>query len=704
MELQACDLWSNTLSDVERGCAPIVYKLLEFELVHEIFGRDPWRSGLLPDRYINDAKAFIAFTKVERFNFHFGPRSYDVPQQFRDNFDAMKAMCSVSSSTLCIASDRLRDNEDIVLAAFSGGRYSSASTDSIQYASVRLKANKQFISKCFVTCASKWKEYTTKIEFAKYAWLFHGGILNGMNFSVDDMRDFLNLLPPNDAGSAAIHFPATYFDDEIAVMELIKRLDSVQAEAIFRQCSKRVRSIKEVSKQIVQDIEEEDNEVDYDVMIEDILSQVQSKEITSFGAIPAWLRMDRDILSKALECGMLDSKDAILDFASGIKDDKDEGGNIWQRWEICCDDFKLYSMLPEDVQSDEDVAIALLEAGYNDYHSVLEKIPSLCQSKRAIKALLLINQYDFGYREYDLDEFIQDSPFLGDKELMILAANTNDNNLDLVEDHLFEDRDFVENIKSPWTISYSSDEFQMNNLDLVKKAIHKLDDFNTGDAEVWFDNIASEVWRDCSVIMAWLTRERDDRNQNEPGLLELLRRKDDANPFLGDEDIVSLSVKRRASDFQYASEELRSDDKFVLQLVRKTGRILHYVSRKSNCVSEDDAKILIAAISKCEGVLVDCFNVLKSSEDNVFLAALSAQIKEKLHLHKVFMDVFLCGVSMVDQHIIHPSLRSPLPMLNQGAETSTNLKKLISTYAGVPVGISYVEAKAAASSLERFGF
>ena len=48
MELQARDLWSNTLSDVERGCSPIVYKLLEFELVHEIFGRDPWRDGLLP--------------------------------------------------------------------------------------------------------------------------------------------------------------------------------------------------------------------------------------------------------------------------------------------------------------------------------------------------------------------------------------------------------------------------------------------------------------------------------------------------------------------------------------------------------------------------------------------------------------------------------------------------------------------------------
>ena len=117
-----------------------------------------------------------------------------------------------------------------------------------------------------------------------------------------------------------------------------------------------------------------------------------------------------------------------------------------------------------------------------------------------------------------------------------------------------------------------------------------------------------------------------------------------------------------------------------------------------------DYDIITAAIAKCDGNVIDCWNILKSDADTVYLTAFLQKMKTKLQGHDVFMKVFLMGVSKDDQHTIHPSLRSPLPMLNKGTETSIKLKKMIAEYAGVPIGQSYIETKGAIAALQRFGF
>jgi hypothetical protein len=88
-------------------------------------------------------------------------------------------------------------------------------------------------------------------------------------------------------------------------------------------------------------------------------------------------------------------------------------------------------------------------------------------------------------------------------------------------------------------------------------------------------------------------------------ILKLLHSIDEVHPFLNDKEIVSLSVRDDPSDFNYASKELRSDMTFVLQLVRATDRILEYADERLRY----DDEILIAAISKSEGTIVDCFNI-----------------------------------------------------------------------------------------------
>ena len=78
-------------------------------------------------------------------------------------------------------------------------------------------------------------------------------------------------------------------------------------------------------------------------------------------------------------------------------------------------------------------------------------------------------------------------------------------------------------------------------------------------------------------------------------------------------------------DLGAASEELRSDREFVLQLVRENGRILQYATKMKTTLPPYH---------------------IGSRRNSAFMKPLSS---------------FSAGVSVVDQHAIHPSRRSSLP-------------------------------------------
>ncbi len=705
--------WSNILTDVERNSSPIVYKLLEYSGSHYIFGSDPWKEDSfhrledLPDKFIDDANAFIAFTKDkgDEFFSNFG-RYYAVPEQFRDNPDVIKAICSVCCNSFRDATDRIKDDEDIAFAVCVGAHVSDM--EAIQFASKRLRSNKQFISKCIVESSKRWKEDKGSCGLDDvYEWLSWGIFIeydddkrcrcNNGSFTVRDMSDFLNLIPHNHMVDAALHYPPEFFDDEDAILELLKRIEGPTGRAsIFGRCSKSVKSKKEV-RDLIDPNDVQRIERDVDSEIADVVNQISAGQIKRFDAIPEAYRIVGDILSQAAQSGWFDSKDDCMAFTASIKEAKD----IWEdRHELWWEEyennwFELYSSLPEHLQTDEEICLKLLESGYPRYEEMLEKVPSLNRSKRALKAMLQIlgSEYD---RQPEEADFIRRSPFCGDKELMVLACNVESDNMNLVDESLFEERDFVERVSHSAAIARSSTEFQLNNLDLVEAAIEQL----SSNGEYLFEDISSEVWSVRSVVVAWVTRKKGWRHDNKRCILKLLCSIDEAHPFLNDKEIVSLSVRDDPSDFKYASFELRSDRTFVLQLVRATDRILEYADERLRY----DDEILIAAISESEGTIVDCFNILKYQGDKDHLHALSCRIHEKLQLHDVFMRDFLRGIAVSDQHTVPPRLRSPLPMLNQGAETSTRLKKLIAAYADVPICQSYIEMKATAASLNKFGF
>jgi len=733
-------LWLNILTDIEKESSVIVKKLLQYNNNHSLFHYRPWDTRPiyynegeiidLPAKFINDPNAFIAITKQDSFIQNNGRSSYDVPAQFQDNFDAMKAICSVSVYTLCKASDRLRDNEDLVFAVCFSKKAKGMEMEAIQYASDRLQSSKDFILKCFLeisTICHQNKDYR-KSEYIKlFDWMGYGhGIFckeddnqKSGNFSVQDMSEFLRVLPPNEAADAAEYYPDIFFENEDAILELMKRLDHPAAEKLYRlkaeklqQSLMKVREIvgPDIILQVVNENKEDEEEMR---TRENIISRISSSKITRFAEIPEKYLIDQSVLTKSIECGWFDAGlESFLSFTAAIKAAPGVWEERFESWDY--EECKLYSMLPEHLKKDKEVAIALLELGCDETDLMLENIPSLVNSKRAMMAMVQVTGEDVRRNggTCEPDHYLRQCPHRGDKELMVVALDMNSDNIELVNDELFEDRDFMERVGYPWAIAKSSDEFQMKNLDLVEKAMAHLNQFGVHHDD-WKKCISSKVWEDRSMVIKYLRNAKGWYGNRF--ILELLHDIDKAHPLLNDEEVVSLSTKARPSDLQYVHGDLRNDKSFILQFVREAERILQYVPGKFIREAERilhyvprkmryDFDIITAAISKSDGNIVDCFNILKSDGDAEYLTTFMHQTKKSLQLHDMYMQVFLMGASRDDQHTVHPSVRSPLPMLNQGAETSTKLKKMIASYAGVPIGQSFIEVKGAVAALERFGF
>ena len=731
---QTRDLWTNTLTDEEKESSVIVYKLLQYTHIHYIFGHNPWNYRStnqaqereledLPAKFRNDSQAFIAFTKQDNFRRHYGSVCYNVPEQFRDNFNVMKAICSVCPATLKIASDRLKDNEDLVFTACFHDNDDWREMDALQHASGRIQSSKEFILKCFSEISDKFQNKDDKKTW-DFDWIMHCcGFwkeesmflipnLTPSSFSVQDMSEFLKVLPPDKAVDAASKFPSDIFDsNEDAVFDLMKRLEPTEAEKVYRSNKrwqyKKVRSL--IDPAILKQVDDENKKQadegtadDEEEMKEKIINQISSKEITKFSEIPKMysLMVDQDVLSKAVEYGWFDAGlESVQSLTAAMKDSSGLWEDRFECWEWSGEgECKLYSILPRQLQVDEEVAIVLLEMGCDETDLMLENIPSLVNSKRAMMAMVRVTGEALNRNGglCEADHFLRHCPFCGDKDLMVLACNLNIDNIDVIEDHLLEDREFMERVEHPSVIAHSSDDFQINNLDLVERAIGKLDHFGVHE-EAWCEDISPEVWLNRSIVIEYLKGTNDDGDHRS--ILKLLYDFDETNPLLLDKDLVLLSLRGNPADLEYVHDDLRCDKSFVLQCVREFERILQYAPA---IVTDDD--ILIAAISKYDGNIVSCFDITNKRADEEFLTALLHRVKMKLQLHDMFMNQFLLGVSRDDQHTIHPSLRSPLPMLNQGSETSIKLKKKIAEYAGVPIGQSFIETKGAVAAFERFGF
>ena len=428
------------------------------------------------------------------------------------------------------------------------------------------------------------------------------------------------------------------------------------------------------------------------------LEDIAAKNATTLDAIPLKHRLDNAVVQAAVKFGILCDKESVLAYFNGLKavdfegDDHEFRENIDETYILLCMTFPQLQLC-----NNESVARALilqLKCSFSMASDLLLTYPELAKSKEIMNAIWCLSHVCLNEDIPDKpDDFMANCPpkFFDKKDFMVNAISWNGHNITCASDRLLADREYMSEAMKFYyaAITHASEDFQLDNLDIVEEYIENIG--KRKDYEYFFNGLSPKVWTHRSVVMKYAT--------HHP-CLGILRDIHPKSPFLKDKELISLAVKDSPSEFWFASEELKCDTAFVLQLVKENDEILAYAAKQLR-FNED---IVLAALAKNAGTIVYCFNILKSRRDLEFLLGLSLKIRLKLYLHDIFLLQFLRGIMTLEhQDVRPPSLRCYLPMLDQGDETSIDFKGLIAGFLGAPVGEDFVLYEKASLALELFG-
>lgn len=96
-----------------------------------------------PSRLCIDREVLLARLELDGFEEAFMDKAYCVPRCFRNDKEVMLAICAKNSHALALASERLRNDPDVVLAAVQQ-RFHLAPL-ALQYASAKLRGNRKIV-------------------------------------------------------------------------------------------------------------------------------------------------------------------------------------------------------------------------------------------------------------------------------------------------------------------------------------------------------------------------------------------------------------------------------------------------------------------------------------------------------------------------------------------------------------------------------
>mmetsp|Transcript_17117 Transcript_17117/g.25949 ORF Transcript_17117/g.25949 Transcript_17117/m.25949 type:complete len:644 (+) Transcript_17117:3-1934(+) len=643
----------------------------------------------------------------------------------------MKAACLREAYFLEHASPRLKDDEYLVRVALLEKDEDCMRAYHIDHASERLKKDFQLIYDLV--------EYAAKSKMIdKYGWLKYV-LLDQLD--EEELLLVLKKIPTFYLRNVTIQFGVyeKFLDNKEAILYLIENgpMDSTAPHMYLQFCSDRLRADEDVIRlaisknrnsikyslcdafpttDVVKDIDDvlteylcdyiEDRVSRVSYSAEDlsiVLQSIDDKEgLDSFKRVPEAMKLNPAVIEVSINNGIVDfcslqkharlDKNTILSFIKGVKD---RGGE--------CDlPLSFYSKLPDKLQEDEEIALAILDVGFGyEYPKrIFKKLPQLSRSRKAMLSMFDIelcrNSDDYVF------DLVAECPFRDDEEFMLAACKCCDDIAELASGRLLSDRDFMVALADLGCVSficYATSEFQLENLDLIERAIENLENSSSVDEVVIFESLSLDVWLNKDMVVKWATC--------RPSIGYLLESVHPESPFLDDKDVISLAVEKEECDLEHASSSLKSDREFILKLVKEHERILHYASTDLRF----DEEILIAAAAKCAGNLLDCFDSmfdwsgLIDNNETKFLTKIAAKVRSKMELHCTYVKDFLGGISSVAMKSrMKPNLPCYLPMLDQGAETSTALKKLIAQFLGVPVCGEFHHYKAALMAFTKFGF
>ena len=180
--------------------------------------------------------------------------------------------------------------------------------------------------------------------------------------------------------------------------------------------------------------------------------------------------------------------------------------------------------------------------------------------------------------------------------------------------------------------------------------------------------LSSRSWRNRDVAMAWVSVGGPYRYKDFPFEFEC------------DEEIFLLLAKHHPDDFEYISHTLLSDKEFMKKAIAINGLVFN------NTVFDDDFNydLDLAVISFSDSVeVLDSFKGDYGFRDDFFLPCYEYLSDKKLQHESFFL--FATAVSIVHPH--NQNTSNALVILNQGAETTIMILKLIHEFLGAPKGI-----------------
>jgi hypothetical protein len=182
---------------------------------------------------------------------------------------------------------------------------------------------------------------------------------------------------------------------------------------------------------------------------------------------------------------------------------------------------------------------------------------------------------------------------------------------------------------------------------------------NTSNLRLMQSSIPNSLWTNFDVAVAWMQR----IHRIPSGSTSLLTNRD-----------FALQVARYAHrQFNSVAERLRQDSVFMTEAVDINGLVLRYASPELR----RDLNLVVRAVASNRNSL--------GPSIPISLAQVRTHVESKLDLHRSFLNDFLRGIAVSTPHL-PPPIRSQLPLLDRGVETSQAFKQLVAQFLGVPVG------------------
>jgi Domain of unknown function (DUF4116) len=310
------------------------------------------------------------------------------------------------------------------------------------------------------------------------------------------------------------------------------------------------------------------------------------------------------------------------------------------------------------------------------HEKVLLHCPSLKSERQVVLCLCLRGDVEFLHLLLSSPD---SNPFTDDLEIMIAAVKRDPSLLEYASLRLRFTPELILVSITPAsafnTLKTVPAAIMRENLDIPTRAV---DICTSGNLRYLPVHIPDDIWMSHRPLCrAWLKRGGRVLESFEP-LLAV------QPPFTQADIELPLAVALyNWREMHKVGEALLGDRDFMLQALGQDGRVLRFAAPALR--QELDMQIIAVANYNKNIAPGTNATVQQYLGGTIDIPGLRQHIDEKMQLQHIFCQFFLRGIAIARPHR-PPHLRSQLPMLDRGIETSEAFKRLIAEYLGVPLG------------------